>query len=312
MKTVFIVGAGASVPYGLPTGMELRDLIKQDLPLDFHVVDGGTPEERKYNQSIIQKNFDDFQIAFEKAYSTIDQFISERRKFEQISTRLIAAYLLPLELEALQKKVLADNWLGWICQKWHNNKNLFLRNVEFITFNYDRIIEYGLYSHVCNSMEGMTFEVLHQRLPITVRHVHGKFALPIDARFITGRAHAYLSKYSSVDCKKAAEGLCLLRRNNDNYDDNQKPLLPEMVEGADCIVFLGFGFDEANLRLLGFNGINNHTPKNSNSSRLIYASAYGMTQIEKQAARKQIGQDVTFGDSTQDCLAVLREYVDWL
>jgi len=142
MKTVFIVGAGASVPYGLPTGEELRQRILSGLPPQItHYGSQASGSELDTYNGLVSLYYE-LQSALQKTNLTIDQFIASRPKFNDVGKLLIAAHVLPKELVAILSDELTRNWLGWLVRRWYDNQYMFSNDVEFITFNYDRIIKY--------------------------------------------------------------------------------------------------------------------------------------------------------------------------
>jgi len=90
-KTVFVLGAGASKPYGFPLGIELKDTMIANLSnAVFQVV----LKKHNFDQSLI----DDFVEALPRTYhSTIDIFLEKKRKYREIGAYVIAHSLLPLE-----------------------------------------------------------------------------------------------------------------------------------------------------------------------------------------------------------------------
>lgn len=73
-------------------------------------------------------------------------------------------------------------------------------------------------------------------------------------------------------------------------------------------MFLGFGFDQANLRVLGIGpGLTNHGLPNTS----VYATCIGMTPLEKYTAAEAIGKsihDIRFGGDNDDALMLLRHH----
>ena len=170
--TVFILGAGASVPFGFPVGCDLRDdIVKKlsDTTTTLFVV-------------LRAAGFDDSQITrFREALQksgqpSVDVFLEQRSEFTPIGKVAIAASLIPYEDEAKLWGG-AQNWYEHVWK--HLGPSLMddvaQSQLSVITFNYDRSLEHFLYSALRNSFNiGTEDAARYLREVIRVVHVHGK------------------------------------------------------------------------------------------------------------------------------------------
>jgi len=177
----FVVGAGASHSYGLPLGNHFhRLLINHTLePASLDAIKKHLEEDSNRDWSselaIADLDPDKFKDQFSRSQLTIDRFIESNPQFEIIGKTAIAKTLLNAEKEpplirpeeslerrvprqtkspGLQHRVYSseDNWLRYLYRsllpnkpkrKHGNSQPTFVEEtqVNFILFNYDRLIE---------------------------------------------------------------------------------------------------------------------------------------------------------------------------
>ena len=92
-ETVFVLGAGASHPFGFPTGQGLRALICTDLRTGkLHVA----MRRLGYEQAQVLQFCDEFEYS---GLSSIDSFLALRPSLVDIGREVITAALLPFQNE---------------------------------------------------------------------------------------------------------------------------------------------------------------------------------------------------------------------
>ena len=146
---VLVLGAGASTPYGFPTGNELRNRILDDFSYETKangeivpkiVTAIRQPEIFPFLPEQCSRFRDEFRLA--QTYS-IDAFIERRAaEFQEIGKFAIAHRLRRCESEA----ALFDTG-DWYQAFWNRvlpNGYPFLREFTVITFNYDRSLQHYL------------------------------------------------------------------------------------------------------------------------------------------------------------------------
>lgn len=277
-KTLLILGAGASVPYGYPTGDELRTELCEPRNLS-----------KLLENSIKQIGLKLFCDTFMKSQiNSIDSFLAKRGeeqisdgkytfgKYAEIGKLAIANRLndredLPKLLEPDE-----DHWLQYL---WNHmgdaSANDFSKNqLKIISFNYDRVIEQYfqiVIEHSYGLDQKSAFEL---RKSIEIVHVYGVLQEIEDRAY--GKVPTFLKPVA--DCIKVIPEA---RENNDEQFMKAK----EMIKWAEKICFIGFGFDETNVRRLGF-------PGHDLSNKKIYSTFYGKTIPEQRKARTSIGWKV--------------------
>jgi len=264
-NTLFILGAGASVPYGYPTGQELRKLLfkRSSTRLEqskmFDGVDVGhylTETKR-------------FSYDFEKASdSMIDYFLATRPDHSKIGKIAIYNELLFCENNhglRESSKDFSDDWMSLLYNEMTSGINdqdkykdfTQKNNVSFITFNYDRGLEYFFWESLKHKYDltdeasnelvaGLNIHHVFGRLP-PFEHIHGTRTFPYQGFGGEFRPN----HHDAIDCIRTLH-------ERDNVDENK---ISQLIKDAERIFFLGFGFAEENLALLNFeNNINKKTP----------------------------------------------------
>lgn len=296
-KTVFVLGAGASMPYGFPSGAELRKLLCVPATNDFskRVVDWVTPLE-KYG--ISERDSIRFAESFLKSkVVSIDSFLSRRSNdFGEIGKTAIAAIICAFEEPAaLHKTDNEDDWYEYLWNAMtsgvHKCDELAGNQVSFITFNYDRSLEYFLLQS-CKE----TFGVSHQEAvkalePIKIIHVYGQLGLlDFEESFQT---RAYETKVGARDLSIASRGIKIIPEARD--DAPEFLAARELFSLAEQICFLGFGFDPLNVSRLNLEP-EISIRRISGTPIRIAASMYNKTRAEQDAIKNAIPSSGDYWD----------------
>lgn len=276
-EITLILGAGASLAMGYPTGAELRqEIINRTLEHSSVIC------SRSLN--IHEDQLEDFVNEFEKSQMiSIDSFLARRTEFSEIGKRTIAALLLERE----NKKLLIrnennDNWYLYFynqvaaSESW---KNLNFKHISIITFNYDRSLEHYLL-YAMSSSYGKSLKDAYEKLKeMKIIHVYGSLGT---SDITNSEYFEYETHISQKIVSMAASNIKVIPegRNDDTYLKRAREILLQ----SDKIAFLGFGFDTINLeRLDSLNTCNQIT---SSKQRKIVGTIYGMTQAEAIRAIK--------------------------
>lgn len=265
-KILFITGAGASVDFGFPSGQGLIDKIleKKWDPLDNEKIGVATNKEdfTNYQQKIRLSNT-----------PSIDIFIANNSNYEILSKSLIANIIGQQEKQAFGK-IFQNSWLRYI---WHKMiegcrsfKEFQTNNAQFVTFNYDRILEVFFLHSIANFF-GITnkhesYSNILKTVPII--HVFGKVGNhQIENPNVYRNFDNTLGTYQSW--KNVGQELKTI------YETTQSEsyrLIQENINQADEIYFIGFGYNTFNLNLLGI--------KDWSEEKYISGSRYGMSNAE--------------------------------
>jgi len=324
-QTVFILGAGASRPYGFPTANDLRGDIIRNFRKNYgnHVISLRDKEweRRGYPGMTDVKAFLEVLDAPNK--DSIDLFLSRQPRFETIGKLAILLSILRHEREsgfADNAKEPHRDWYSHLYDKMARELNHkdsygeFGRNkIAFVTFNYDRSLERFFFRSLL-SFEGATPQKVKEQIDrIAINHVYGKLSpLP----WQEGDASKVL-EYGADDSKSFGK---LPAMSENLYVVHEERTNPEIekaraaISGAECIFFLGFGYAKENLEALGF-------PDVLQRDHHIYGTALHRTDREikditndlidglRRSGRRTLG----VGDQVQirncDCVELLREFL---
>jgi hypothetical protein len=242
--TVFVLGAGASVPYGYPTGAELvNELLKpvndDDLLLRF--------------------DFYKFQNALRKSQAeSIDSFLEHWPEYADAGRFAIARALIKRENE--QRLLSGKTRRGQTVDHWY--RYLFNRIVEgvktwrelcdvpisFVTFNYDRSLEHFLYTAIAS------FFSVKRHIQVgkvfskwDIVHLHGHLG-PLHwqgAGSIKPRSYSSSANYAQI--LNASKCIATLHNVDARSGDFWRA---KILLCAERIYVLGFGFHPVNMERL--------------------------------------------------------------
>ena len=312
-KTVFILGAGASKPYGFPTAAELRrniiykfsDMFKRSLA-DHNAIDLSKIDLRKDFEKLIST----FRYSSTKS---IDLFLSRNKQFYEIGKRIITYLIANFEINSKFREDIEYPQFDWYMylydlltdkiSKTENLEALFKQNkVSFITFNYDRSLEHFLYQSLFNSFITERDKIKSLMKIIKITHVYGKIAyLPWEDEYP-------LLEYGSPDFFGQLEDFeknihIIFEERKDNIDQAK-----QLISDAQKIFFLGFGYADENLQALDFNRLIHQGSK-------IYGTGLGLTESERRKIESKlrgkkleiVSERFTIDDC--DSVMLLRKYL---
>ncbi len=273
-NTVFIIGAGANVPFEFPTARSLR---KEIITNFGHLyLNSFFKENRKFPSYGVQSEFvkqfiKDFNLS--SIYS-IDYFIARNPKYESIGKDAIILMLSQYEQNSRFRENTTNNnedWYSLLYNKMIEDlknpssfNDISSVNYSFITFNYDRSLEFFLTESIFSSFENLnSSQALRETMAqIPIKHVYGSLGnIPFSNNDASLRFGASLTKEQMILIRD--EILTVSEHNKLDED------ITELITEADKIFFLGFAFDRINLRNIGL-------PKLFKSHQKIYATSIGL------------------------------------
>jgi hypothetical protein len=242
--TVFILGAGASLPYGFPSGAQLLHEICND-PLtpefcDYHKID---PDQyTTFRRELLASR-----------RSSVDAFLEYRREFEDVGKKAIAHCLIRAENDAkLDACKPEEDWYVKILDRMSEDTSFedFGRNkVGFVTFNYDRSLEHFLRKTVVARYNKPAAEVEAVLNKIEIIHVHGQLGyLGWQSGATGGNGRWYEPICKAKDLETAAKGIKIISENID--DSPEFRTAHQLMSSAERIGILGFGYHQTNMRRL--------------------------------------------------------------
>jgi hypothetical protein len=234
-KTVFILGAGASKPYGFPLGTELKTKMIENLS-------GFNCQNALFKTGFDKSLVDSFNEALRYTYyPTIDIFLEKKKKFRSIGAYLIAFSLIPMEYENIlfpQK--------DWYAHIYHTINFEYdtpnINNIVFVSLNYDRSLEHFLFKNIqVNCPDELNNQANLKLENLKIIHAHGS-----------------LGRYPLINYGGDPNNLELLqnaaeriRITSDKLEDSVDFIEAQTaINEALNLVFIGFGYDPTTLKLL--------------------------------------------------------------
>ena len=288
IDTVLIIGAGASKPYGFPTASELGPMITGVIPASFDhlrfndvfpnsIGRWQTFLEDRFqptNQASHPAEFLKMQKEFkESEIYSIDRFLFSHPQYEGIARHYISLILLLCERQSeLKGSWYRALWNDVLIPAVERNEG----SLEILSFNYDRSLEEYI-RRVANATYPKRGS--HVLETLKVSHVYGSLG-PVGANenFVDyGEVRKFIASASQIKL--------IPPRAEANRD------LGKLIASKSKAVFLGFGFDELNLRVLGIHA--GQRPKQ------IFASRLGLSKRLEKAAEETLGE-IIWGDPSQD------------
>jgi hypothetical protein len=279
--TVLILGAGASYPFGFPSGI---GLVREILSLRSTTYNGCTSAINALGFSFSQ--IEQFQTELRlSGLNSIDAFLQRRQDYDKIGKSCIFYILFMKEIKSKPFFINGEedyknknNWYRLIA----NSYNRILNNkIYILTYNYDRSLEYFLLQSIKSTYNKKLDEAKALiRNNIEIIHIHGSLG---DILSVEEKSLKYGFDYSKKGRMRDLHQLfnSSLIQNikiiHDNDIDKQDQLkkAKEIISQSKKIVFLGFGFDEVNLDRLNI-------PKvKDNSDKKIFGTVFELPKIKK-------------------------------
>lgn len=288
-QTVFILGAGASAPYEYPTGKILRKIICKESVENFRDCILNSPSISTPRKVNLKSDIEELsRVFYDSSTSSIDLFLSRNHRFADIGRMAIAlSILLKEETSRFREDIRrqSPDWYSFLFNKMTNTltepdsyKYFKDNKVSFITFNYDRSFEYFLYESLINSFTTIPLQEtkIKELIPFPIQHVYGvveKLPWQDSEKGIEYRSFmAANDKYQLIE--KVKDNIRVIYdRVNDDIEEMKK-----LIRAAGRIFFLGFGFAQENLEILGIPEVLKHQPN-------IYGTAFGWTEKEIEDLR---------------------------
>lgn len=307
-NTVFILGAGASYPYGLPLAKELRRQICFDfVPYYENLIGNLKSVNTQQGEELIQRAREFVDAFFKSSDPSIDVWLVKNPSFMEIGKEAIISMILRGEYKGGLREKAPHHDQDWYSHLWRRMTDEFTiqddykrfsgNNVDFITFNYDRSLDKFLFESLTNAFHGISSDdavkQLNQRKLI---HLYGQIA-PLKWQGSLDRA-SYGEHPDEFWPKKYVDNLKIIYEAENTPEVEQAR---ELVKKAQRIFFLGFGYAKENLEILQL--------PNIIGSQRIYGTAFGLssTEISRITHRLEIGATPII--EPWDCLRLLKEHL---
>lgn len=243
--TVLILGAGASMPYGFPSGEELMQEILEKI----------RPNSGKELFRVLlgfgfkPKDIDDFYTGLKHSQKfSVDEFLERRPEFMKIGKMAITLTLSTYEKkdELFEQKSDKD-WYRYLWVKLSDTTfDDFDKNqLSIITFNYDRSIEHFLFTAMRALYRESEQDCEKKLKKIPIIHVHGRLgALPWQGK--NGRS--YNNKIYLDEVVKISGQIKIMKEQDDSPREFEEAV--RILSSVEKVCILGFGYNPRNLQRL--------------------------------------------------------------
>ena len=306
--TTFVVGAGASNDYRLPTSVELRMEANRLASHD------GAYELIHYSRLCTPKQLNEVLTDLRtQGTASIDEFLFARQD-DAITMRVGRALIAVLLANHFRDVRSHDglgtaplDWLGYIIGKMQSGapdcETFASENakVRFVTFNFDSIIEDRLEKAIRNLYRGAAEARLQQTISTVhgqIIHVHGQLP-PLPDSHLTVSSE-------SVDWLSSA--LLQIRVVLDDIEDKTLVATQRTVKAAEVLCFLGFAYAKENLTRLDLPDAIDHGVDGEPVHRFIFGTAYQMRPGETELVKYRLKHAISLGDESERCRDFLRNH----
>ena len=294
-KTVFILGAGASKTYGFPLGEELRRNIVKSYGNIISQLQGITKNTQ------FQSNSYSFRDHFEKSGDvSIDLFLSKFHHHSEVGIIAILYFILTSETQSQfldrlyfnykeqKQSESLDDWMWYLYSRLTRNLNVVetyqeidFNNISFITFNYDRSLEHFFFERLSNGFNynfigGSADDVMKT---LGIQHIYGQAALLPWQVGDTPKLEYGKYNVDQINLEHFTKNISLIRQRTLENKSNIHKILKE----AHQIFFLGFSYDETNLKVLDI-------PNVLSRGQQVYGTAVGFLDEEIEDLKKYFYQ----------------------
>ncbi|WP_020181845.1 hypothetical protein [Methylotenera sp. 1P/1] len=300
--TVLVLGAGASIPYGFPSGAELKKIICEvKFPPSF-------------DSSFSSLKVSNFVNAFRNSHvNSIDSFLARRSEYVGIGKAIIANIISRKEDIEYFNLNIEDDWYALLWNKLvadvHSIEDFAKNNLKIITFNYDRSLEAFLLTSFCNTF-GVETDIAKEALKgIRIIHFYGH--LGELSQGYSKTELPYKNNHSDSFIFQAAGNIKIIPEHRDNLETNVE--IESWFVEARNIFFLGFGFDALNITRLGLKETFEKMFNSNTEHITVMASTYKLTASEASlAGTLLLGKAKThsWDNVSQTCSGTLRHYAE--
>jgi hypothetical protein len=305
--TVFVVGAGASIPFGFPSGLSLLREAKALRPDDI---------TKKTNRILNPQQVEELSSVLRDCQEeSIDAMLEQQEPILQAAgKRIIAQSILRAEFSSRGGNARdGGDWFQYLFSRMAEGVSaldafISKNDVTFITYNYDRLIEYKLMAGLRAKFKAN--DDLWPTITDKIIHLHGSLGtlfkstdyVPFGAIHRTRPSavlDAAINEYLVV-CERTIKIVHEPKPDGESFDKARAAL-----RRAHAVFFLGFGFGRTNVDRLDFQCIK--------KDAAICYTRKGMTEqelrlyIREPLVRCDLG-NTRKNDNEWDSLALLREH----
>lgn len=243
---------------------------------------------------------------------SIDSFLEKRQGEPEITEtgRAVIAALLGTAIQKAAKEapISKDDWLAQVVDRMHQGApdwGAFTQrnsSVQFVTFNFDSVIEDRLTEQLNGVYDGMTNDKICAALPVI--HVHGQVPRVPVARLFADSITPFPREWT----KWVRDASATIRIAHEGALSQSAREAQKAVQKAHVLCFLGYGYDKGNLEQLGLPQVLGAVPPNAIKPREVYGSAFGLTAGVQEEVKARLLGKITLGSIDDRCEDVLEKH----
>jgi hypothetical protein len=272
-KTAFILGAGASKPYGFPTGRELVASI----------LSGLEPQQTMFNLlttrecgGFSERHLSQFRTELRNSRrSSVDAFLEKRSDFVEVGKASIAVSLMPLEHDHnLLGAPSHEDWYAYLFDRMLKG-NFTENRLSVITFNFDRSFERALFNALKASYGHDDVETSTLCHCVPIIHFHGDLGEPlwlVDSIGPRPRSREYGCEQHFPDREAVKWCADRIRLGSEGPAQDTMEDAHQLLDEAKRVCFIGFGFDPLALERLDVTELTR--------GKIVRGTRLGMTETE--------------------------------
>ena len=328
--TVFILGAGASAPYGYPFGRKLVDKLISELSNK-----NGSHFMLCLGLEFREAHILDFAKQLKLSDDdNIDAFLERIPDFVKLGKVAIALSLIEKENVNAFYTDGKDKWYRTLVNELKSSSpSNFENKVAFLTFNYDRSFDHYLFDSIrgCFHKAISDKECAEMVKTMPIIHLHGHIGKlkwqandnekgrPYDwhfrsldniRRYMNRETEGIVSAEARQDVFRISEQIKIISEAEAGDDTDFKEA-HRLLSEAHKIYFLGFGYHDDNLRRLKIADLSNSVEVKDNVivSRIIAGTAYDIGEARRNHIKSLTKGKINLSKSK--ILEFLKEEVDF-
>jgi hypothetical protein len=245
-RTVFVLGAGANVPYGFSTGGDLVDKVRG---VDPRALMGNAGTQISAREAAA------FQaVTTDNLLLSIDALLEHRSDLMKVGKRVMATILYTQE-HAARPRSFSEDWMRWVFALMAEDAaspEAFAENaVSFVTFNYDRYLEHRFIRGL-TARYGITDRAAWEIIKSKFVHLYGSLG---DLPEQTDNGGIPLGAPETDDTYTLGLALPIAENAIRIVHETDQPPESFVESGrrfqtAQQVLFLGFGFGKKNIERL--------------------------------------------------------------
>jgi hypothetical protein len=279
--TTLILGAGASAPFGFPTGYQLLQRVLE-VTRPNHNINSKEHFEQFQHTRIDVESF--YKALLKSGAQSVDSFLERRPEYVSIGKMAMAIVLISYENEWELVKHDGKSWYEYLFNHLNTHFDDFGKNkLNILTFNYDRSLEHFLLAALVNMYGKPIEQCVEMVKTVPIIHLHGDLGgLP---ELETGNIRDYNPDVNRNSLRIASERIKIVHEGLESAPQFRQAR--DILNTSEVICFLGFGYHPLNMRRLGFERI--EPSQFTYAGKDIRGTTYGLTDAECNQINKKYG-----------------------